>query len=196
MKKILLCLFVFALSACTLNVKNTPKDVVKEFLDKYKNQDNEVINDLDNTISNEYVGEYKDRYKKIMVNQYKNMEYKIVDEVIDGNTAVVVADITVYDYSNAISKSNTYLSEHSNEFSTNEENNTENENDALDSTNTNNNLDNDKFLEYKLGLLENVKDRKTYTIEFSLNKNNENKKWVLDSLTNQDIEKIHGLYQE
>ena len=46
MKKILLCLFVFALSACTLNVKNTPKDVVKEFLDKYKNQDNEVINDL------------------------------------------------------------------------------------------------------------------------------------------------------
>ena len=97
MKKILLCLFVFALSACTLNVKNTPKDVVKEFLDKYKNQDNEVINDLDNTISNEYVGEYKDRYKKIMVNQYKNMEYKIVDEVIDGNTAVVVADITVYD---------------------------------------------------------------------------------------------------
>lgn len=190
MKKLLLVICVFALSACTLSMKNTPKDVVKEFLDKYKNQDNEVISDLDSTISSEYVGDYKDRYKKIMLNQYKNLEYKIVDEVIDGNTAVVVADITVYDYSNAIANSNTYLSEHSDEFSTNKEN------EETTSNNTNNTLDNDKFLEYKLGLLENVKDRKTYTIEFSLNKNNENKKWVLDSLTNQDIEKIHGLYQE
>lgn len=193
MKKLLLVICVFALSACTLSMKNTPKDVVKEFLDKYKNQDNEVISDLDSTISSEYVGDYKDRYKKIMLNQYKNLEYKIVDEVIDGNTAVVVADITVYDYSNAIANSNTYLTEHSDEFSTKIENE---ENTSNNTNNTNNTLDNDKFLEYKLGLLENVKDRKTYTIEFSLNKNNENKKWVLDSLTNQDIEKIHGLYQE
>ena len=85
---------------------------------------------------------------------------------------------------------NWFASEHSDEFST------KTENEENTSNNTNNTLDNDKFLEYKLGLLENVKDRKTYTIEFSLNKNNENKKWVLDSLTNQDIEKIHGLYQE
>ena len=39
MKKLLLVICVFALSACTLSMKNKPKDVVKEFLDKYKNQD-------------------------------------------------------------------------------------------------------------------------------------------------------------
>ena len=75
MKKLLLVICVFALSACTLSMKNTPKDVVKEFLDKYKNQDNEVISDLDSTISSEYVGDYKDRYKKIMLNQYKNCSH-------------------------------------------------------------------------------------------------------------------------
>lgn len=191
MKKIVLTLVmilsVFILSACSLNGGESPKDTVKAFLDKYKNQDDEVLSDLDETISSEYTGEYKERYKTLMVNQYKNLEYDITDEVIDGNTAIVTAEITVYDYSNAINEANDYLSNHEDEFYKKSSDETSRE--EKDNT-----LDNDKFLDYKLGLLENVSDKTTYTIDFSLTK--EDKKWKLDSLTDSDIEKLHGIYSE
>ena len=192
---IVLTLSVFILSACSLGEMNSPKDKVKEFLDRYKNQDSEVLSDLDDTISSEYTGDYKERYKTLMINQYKNMEYKITDEVIDGNTALVTADITVYDYSSAIDNANNYLTEHEDEFKkkssdeTSKEDEENNDNGIVDDI-----IDNEKFLEYKLGLLEDVSDKKTYTIEFSLTK--EDDKWKLDSLTDSDIEKIHGIYSE
>ena len=197
MKKIFLALSVCLLSACSIGVANTPKEIVKEFLDKYKNQDSEVLENLDETISSEYTGGYKERYKTLMINQYKNMDYKITDEVVDGNTAVVTADITVYDYSNAINNADTYLSEHEDEFYKNSSDETSRENDENVTNNENDPtgnkiLDTEKFLEYKLGLLEDVTDKKTYTIEFSLTK--EDEKWKLDSLSDTDIEKLHGIY--
>ena len=131
MKKIVLVLVitlsVFVLCACTMGMDNGPKEKVKAFLDKYKNQDSEVLDDLDETISSEYTGEYKERYKTLMLNQYKNMEYKITDEVIDGNTAIVSADITVYDYANAITNANNYLAEHEDEFKSKSSDETKNE---------------------------------------------------------------------
>lgn len=205
MKKIILALSVCLLSACTLGVANTPKEKVKEFLDKYKNQDSEVMENLDDTISSEYEGDYKERYKTLMENQYKNMDYKITDEVVDGNSAVVTADITVYDYSSAINSANDYLAEHEDEFyrnsadettrdTENDNQNTADDNVQNNTTGTNKILDNNKFLDYKLGLLEKVKDKKTYTIEFSLTK--ENDKWKMESLSDTDIEKLHGIYEE
>ena len=183
MKKIVISLLViisvFALSACSLGNMISPKDTVKSFLDKYKNQDQEILDDLDETISSEYTGEYKERYKDLMINQYKNMDYEITDEIVDGNTALVTADITVYDYSNAIDNANDYLTEHEEEFYKDEKEKS---------------IDNEKFLKYKLGLLENVSDKKTYTIEFSLTKEQDG--WKMDSLTDSDIEKLHGIYSE
>lgn len=183
MKKIVISLLVtlsvLVLSACSLGNNISPKDTVKSFLDKYKNQDQEVIDDLEDTISSEYTGEYKERYKELMINQYKNMDYQITDEVVDGNTALVTAEITVYDYSNAIDNANDYLTEHEDEFYKDEKEKI---------------VDNEKFLEYKLKLLENVSDKKTYSIEFSLTK--EQDVWKLDSLTDTDIEKLHGIYSE
>lgn len=203
MKKILLGLLVVSLTACTLGTSNAPKEKVKEFLDKYKNQDSEVLSDLDESISSEYTGEYKERYKTIMVNQYKNMDYKITDEIVDGDTAIVTADITVYDYANAINSANTYLSEHEDEFMSKSTDETTKENETTSNgkgdtttSNTDSSLDNDKFLDYKLGLLENVSDKKTYTIEFSLTKDKEKNTWNIESLSNSDIEKLHGLYEE
>ena len=179
MKKFLATFFIIIfLSACTLIETNSPKEKVKELLDKYKNQDSIVVKELDDIISKEYKGEYKERYKKLMLNQYKNMEYKITDEIIDGNTAVVTTDVTVYNYGNAIETANEYLKDHEEEFYKKDEKV----------------LDNDKFLEYKLDLLEETKDRKTYTVEFTLTK--EDKEWVLDDLSNNNISKIHGLYIE
>ena len=180
MKKFLAVVFIILLSACSLMKSNTPKERVKELLDKYKNQDSSIVSELDNVISNEYNGEYKDRYKKLILNQYKNMDYTITDEIIDGDTAVVTVDITVYNYSNMIDTANEYLRNHEDEFYR------DNVEEKV--------VDNDKFLDYKLSLLEDVEDRKTYTTEFTLTK--EGNEWTLDSLSNENISKIHGLYSE
>lgn len=182
MKKFIIIAFVLLLSACSLGLANTPKEKVKELLDKYKNQDTEIMDLLDSTISNEYEGEYKDRYKKLIINQYKDMDYKITDEVIEEDSAIVTADITVYDYASAIDLANYYLSEHRDEFITkSDENNTDN-------------IDNNKFLDYKFNEMEKVSDKKTYTINFSLIK--EDNKWLVESLSDTDIKKLHGLYSE
>ena len=54
------------------------------------------------------------------------------------------------------------------------------------------NYDKDKFISYKLSQMENVSDKVKYTIEFTLTKVND--EWQMDSLSNADIEKIHGIY--
>ena len=193
MKKIILALLlsisIFTLFGCSLTSKNSPTDTVKEFLDKYKKQDPEVLSNLDDTISSEYTGDNKERYKTLMINQYKNMEYEITDEIIDGNTALVTAKITVLDYSNAIEEANDYLSKHEEEFKKKSSDETNDNNSSIK-----NNIDNEKFLDYKLDILENVSDITTNTIEFSLTKEKDG--WKMDSLTDTDIEKIHGIYKE
>ena len=207
MKKILIGLFVVFLTACSLSMNSEPKAKVKELLDKYKNQDTSVITNLDDVIDSEYEGEYKERFKTLLMNQYKNMEYKITDEQIDGDTAIVTADITIYNYGTAIDSANTYLQEHEKEFYKSATNNNtltsgentdnSNENNLISENTTQNNvneIDYDKFLDYKLNLLEEVTDRKTYSIDFTLTK--ENDKWVLDELPTDTIRKIHGLYTE
>ncbi len=180
MKKFLAFIFIILLSACSLMGTNTPKERVRELLDKYKNQDTSVVTQLEDVISSEYSGDYKDRYKKLMLNQYKNMEYKIVDEIIDGDTAIVTTDVTVYNYGSMIETANEYLREHEEEFY---------QEGVEEKT-----IDNNKFLDYKFDLLEEVNDRKTYTLEFTLTK--EDKEWKLDSLSNENISKLHGIYIE
>lgn len=212
MKKILIPLLVILLSACSLGVNATPKQKVSEFLDKYKNQDDTVIAQLDETINNEYSNDdYRERYKTLMKNQYKNMEYEIKDEVIEGDNAVVEVEIKVFDYASAIRNANDYLNSNPKEFSTanptidmkdaNDETTKDNENDTLDSENntpdTNNKVtdyDEDKFIDYKLSQMENVNDTITYTIEFTLTKTDNG--WQMDALNNADIEKLHGIYNQ
>ena len=52
----------------------------------------------------------------------------------------------------------------------------------------------EKYNEFlkKLTQMENISDTITYTIEFTLTKING--EWQLDSLSNADIEKLHGIY--
>ena len=185
MKKYIVILFLLLITGCSLGVASTPREKVKEFLDKYKNQDSEVLNNLDEIVSSEYSGDFAERYKNIMKNQYKNMTYKITDEIIEGDDASVIAEITVFDYSSIIKNANTYLTEHKKEFLKDNIN---------ENSITSDSIDNDKFLEYKFGLLENASDTKTYSIEFILHKNDNT--WEMDSLSESDIEQIHGLYDE
>ena len=199
MKKIFLALFVILLSACTLGAATTPKQKVSEFLDKYKNENSDIIEDLVNTIKTDIkVADYQERYKTLMTKQYKNMKYEIKDEIIEDNNAVVEAEITVYDYGSSIKKANEYLNSHPDEFKkedkTTAKEDTVTTNEKSDETDniTATDYDEDKFMEYKISEMEKVTDTVKYTIEFTLTK--VNGEWQLYQLSNSDIEKLHGIY--
>ena len=180
MKKIVaLILSIFFLAGCESNLMNTPTKRVETLLNNYITLDKEVLDDLDETLLGETVmtQEQKDRYRSVLKKQYQNLSYKIKDETIDGNNAVVSVEIEVYDYRKALDEANSYLNENQNEF-----------NISLDNTE----VDVSKFNDYKLNLLENVKDKVTYTLDLTLKKTED--KWVLDDLTDTEISKIHGIY--
>lgn len=197
MKKFIIAVMVILLSACTLGTAVTPRQKVSEFLDKYKNQNTDIISQLEETIKNDITNtDYRDRYKTLMTNQYKNMEYEIKEEIIEEDNAVVEVEITVYDYASAIRNANEYLNSNPDKFTKDDETTIDTDDNADDETTTDNNTitdyDEDKFMDYKLSQMENVTDTVKYTIEFTLTKvNNE---WQLDELSNSDIEKLHGIY--
>ena len=110
-----------------------------------------------------------------MTKQYKNLAYTVKDETIDGKTAVVEVEIEVYDYNKAITDVEDYLLANANEF----------QDDSGQVNNT-------KYNDYKISQMESVKDKVTYTINFTLSKVDD--KWVVDDLTETERMKIHGLY--
>ena len=199
MKKILLVIGILLLSACSLGMSMTPKQKVSEFLDKYKKQDETILSQLEEIVKGEYTkDDYRDRYKTLMINQYKNMEYTLKDEIIEEDNAVVEAEITVYDYASSIKKSNEYLNSNSDKFSKDEKPTIE-ENSDDETTNESHtdsgllgNYDEDKFIDYQLSQMEKVTDTVTYTIEFTLTK--VDGEWQIDALSNSDIQKLHGIY--
>lgn len=178
MKKLFLPILVLLLSACSLNATATPKQKVSDFLDKYKNEHTNVMEQLEDTIESAFdKDDYKERYKDLIINQYKNMNYKITDEVIEDDTAVVEVEVTVLDYGSAISAADAYLQESPDEFKNEDK------------------IDEEKFQEYKLKQMEDVEDTKKYKIEFTLTKNSKNE-WEIDPLSDTDLEKLHGIYYE
>ena len=62
-------------------------------------------------------------------------------------------------------------------------------------TTTDSDIDDDKFQDYKLSLMEKVTDTVKYKIEFTLTKDDKNE-WKIDSLSDTDLEKLHGTYVE
>lgn len=177
-KNLFIGIMLFVLSVGCSNMMNTPTKKVEEFLSKYQTQDEEVLKQLDEVIDSAgtMTSKQKDKYRDLMKKQYQNLSYKIKDEVEDGNKATVEVEIEVYDYASSINESETYLTTNKEEF--------------ID-TNTNT-VDDEKFMEYKLEQLEQVKDKIKYTINFTLTKSNN--KWQLDDITEIDRQKLHGLY--
>jgi len=179
MKKIvLLVAFLFLLVGCNEIEMDSPTKKVETFLNKYQTHDKDVIKEFDVTMFEEetLTDEQKERYKEIMMNQYKDLKYKIKEEEIDGNEAEVEVEIEVYDYNTALSNSYTYMDENKDEFFID---------DVLDAV---------KFINYKLDQLFNYKERITYTIDFKLTRNDSSSEWQLEELSESDLQKIHGIY--
>lgn len=171
MKKILfVALSVFILTGCG-NMNNTPTKKVEALLSKYQSNDSEVMNDLDNVLltDSNFTDDERSDYKEFMKKHYQDMTYKVKNESIDGDSATVEVEVTVRNYSNAVNEANDYRLNNSSEF---------------DEDNT--------FAKYRLGKLKDVTDTETYTIVFSLTKNND--EWQVNPLSSDDESKLNGLY--
>lgn len=179
MKKVVVFVIaiLFLLVGCT-NEMESPTKKVETFLSKYQKQDEEVVNQFDTSMidSDNLTDEQKNKYKEIMLDQYKNLTYKIKEEKIDGNKATVEVEIEVYDYNTALSNAYTYLDENKDEFFVD---------DVLDAV---------AFVNYKLEQLTNFKDRVTYTITFNLSRDDSKSEWKIEELSESDLQKIHGIY--
>ncbi len=179
-KKILLVtafIFGIILSIGCSQMMNTPTKQVEEFLNKYQTMDDKVMKQLDKVIDSAgtMTKEQKEKYRELMKNQYKNLTYKIKDDTEDGDEATVEVEIEVYDYITAIKNSESYLLAHKEEFLTEEKE-----------------VDDKKFMDYKLKEMDNIKDKKKYTLHFVLEK--KDKDWKLEDITDIDRQKLHGLY--
>ncbi len=176
MKKVLICL-VLILVGCT-DLSNTPNKRVEEFLKKYQMLDSDVINDLDNVIAKEtdFTTSQAYAYRDIMKKQYQSLSYEIKEDTIDGDSAFVTVEITVYDLRSALIEAENYLNTHMEEF-------------VLE----NGDYSVAKYNDYRLEKLKQVKDKVQYTIYFNLTK--VNKKWQLDEIDQITYDKINGIYK-
>ena len=174
-KIILLSLVVlsFMLVGCSFN--NTPKAKVEEVLMKYQNNSDVVKNELNDYLGTLDISENNlEEYRKIYDRQYANLTYDIKDELIDGDKASVKVQIEVYDYYKTEQDAIRYTTDNAADFI------------------TDNMMDIGKVMTYKLDKLFKTNERVTYTIMFNLNKVDD--VWTIDKLSNEDLEKIHGIY--
>lgn len=179
MKKLCVIISIMSLLlvGCGENLMNTPTKKVEMFLDKYKTLDNDVTTQLNDLVDGYslFDDESKEEYKKLMKKHYKNLNYEVKEERINGDQAVVTTEIEVTDYSKIMTDANSYLANHRDEFS-----------------DSNGNYNELLFTKYRINKLKEASETVKYTIDFQLKK--ENKKWVLEDLTDEQEAKINGMY--
>ena len=155
---------------------NTAKNAVETYLKKYKTLDSEVLVDLESTIEKENLNDHQsEAYRDILKKQYQDLSYEITEEEYDEDVSYVSVKIEVYDLYKAQENASYYLQNNPNEF------NDENGEYSVD-----------KFLDYKLEQMKNMTDRVEYTITFTVTK--EDDKYVVSQPTENDLKKIHGVY--
>ena len=178
MKKILLCMLaILTFSGCSLMMSETPTSVVEDYLHKYQTLDEDLLDQLSAVLDMDNLSDdNKTAYEDVMKRQYQDLDYEIKNEKIDGDEATVEVEVSVYDYQSVSNDADKYLEEHKEEF-----------------YGTDKKVDTDKYMEYRIGKLNDAKDKVTYTIYFTLNKD-DNGKWKLNDLSEQERLKLHGLY--
>lgn len=181
MKKVLALLTVFALlTGCSLTKKmdNTPTKKVENYLSGYQTLSEDVLNDLDNVVENEvtFNDTQKESYRDLLKKHYQDLTYTIKDETVNGDTATVEVEVEVRDYSKKLAEAEDYLSKNKDKFNDEKGNYSE-----------------EKYNDYRLDLLKNTKDKVKYTINFNLTKSDD--EWVIDDLSDEDQQKLLGIYR-
>ena len=179
MKKILyIFLAVMLLTGCG-EISNTPTKQVEGFFNQYQILDQDVLNDLDQIISKEekFDATNKQKYRDVIKKQYKNLTYYVKEEKVDGDTATVTVEITVYDFASAMAEAEDYKNNHIEEFN--------------DETG---NFSGSKYIDYVIEQLDKTKERIKYTLDLGLTKIDD--KWRLDGLDSDTEDKILGIYEK
>lgn len=157
-------------------VKKNAKGAVIDYLNQYKNLSSNVIRDMESVIDSENLTDkQKEVYRDVLKKQYQDLKYDVKDEAYDGDSATVEVKIKVYDLYKAQKDAEEYLNNHNDEFK---------ENGVYNS---------DLFMDYKLDKMKKMSDTVEYTIVFNVSKNDDGK-YVVNDLSNSDLEKIHGVY--
>ena len=164
---------VFLLAGCSIgkDMTNTPTKKVEAYMDGYQKLDDNVLNDIDTLLHDtEYTVEQKSRYKELMKKHYKDINYEIKEEKVNGDKATVEVEVEVRDYSKILS-SDVIPDEIKDEEG---------------------NYSDEAYYDYQLGLMEKAEEKVKYTITFYLTKTND--EWKIDDLNESTMRKIHGIY--
>ena len=145
---------------------------------KYQTLDREILEDLDNVINEQDFFSDKSRreYRDIIKKQYKNLTYKIKDETVDGDTAVVTAEIEVIDFSKVLSESADYKNKNPEEF-----------------VDTNGEYQKTLYYDYVISKMKDAKEKVKYTLDIKLSKIVD--EWHIDGIDSETEDKILGIYQ-
>ena len=165
MKKIMpIFIFLTLIFITGCSLGNTPTSKVDELMGKYQRLDTEIKDEIKEVVASNNIDEsYQDRYIKALEKQYCNLTYEIKNETIDGNTAIVTTQIEVTEFKKAL--------------------NTIDRDDLTD----------EEYYEESLTAIEEAKEKVTYTIDFTLTKDDAGN-WQLDELSEVDKKKIQGTY--
>ncbi len=169
---ILAVLFIMSLSGCG----DSATKAVENYLQEYNSLSDNVISDMMDVVTDEDINDdQKMVYQDIFKKQYQDLTYTIDKEEYDGDEATITVTIKVYDLYKAQKDASNYLKDHQDEF---------NDDDGE--------YDISKYIDYKLDQMKNMMDKVEYTIEFYVVKTSDG--WVVSSLSDSDLEKIHGIY--
>ncbi len=178
MKKILLVIVsLFFIVGCSCAITNDAASATREYFNKFKMHDEGIIKELEDYVEKQDLTEsQKETYQDVLKRQYKDMKYEIIDEKYDGDKATVKVKVTVYDLYKSQQDADKFLLDNREEFN--------DESGIHDAA---------KFLEYKLEQMKKQEETVDYTIDVKLEKN-EKDNWEVQQLSEEDLEKIHGIY--
>jgi len=177
MKRIIVIALLLITLGCSKD--SNPEKVVSSYLDSFIKLDENVIKEIDKVIDNneEFNEAHKSIYKKILIRQYQSLKYDILSTEIDKEYAIVKVNVIVHDLVKSGQEAQDYLITNLSSF-----------------YNEDNVFDNDKYLLTKLEYMEKSDILTDYDIDFILKK--KNGKWILERPTEDDLLKIHGLYEK
>ena len=167
MKKIIIILSLLIFLTGCESTLNTPTKKVENFLSEYQNLNPEILKKLESSVEADNLSKsQRKKYIGLLEKQYQNLSYKIVNEVVNDDNAIVDVEIEVLNYTYSIADSKKYYETHKDEIK--------------------------NYNEYMLNNLEKVKDKIKYNISIDLTKYDGN--WELNEIDRTIIQKIHGLY--
>lgn len=172
MRKILIFLFLLLIVTGCGKEMLSPKNEIQKLFSNYNSLSSDVLIQLDSVMESENLSdENKSKYKEVLKRQYEDLKYRINDEIISEERAIVSVEVEVYDLYTVLKNAE----ENKMDFFKDEEYNEE------------------KFWEYKLDKMLKADERVKYNIDLSLTKVDD--EWKLDNLLEIDRQKIHGLYK-